>query len=917
MDFLFRSARILTSYRPAYDAISEYLDLRQKNDPDALFDFVSSLLAKMQQDIHKNDNDAKTDVMQKLIFVSNLGFDCTWADFPILDVLSIESYSSKRVAYTAASQIWSPNSDVVIMATNRIQKDLISVNPFVVSAALSAIPQFMSPHLAQYLARDVIPLMNSVKTSVKMKAIMVFYQVCLKYPDALRPGFPILKAKLDDGDPSVVFAALTVMNELCALNPNNFVSFIPKLFKMLENSKNEAILSRLITIFRQLCNVESRLPKKLVQPLTIILETTSSVANLFECVRMIVDIPITSASLLSGAAYRLNAFLNHSDPNLRFLCLSLFIKLMKIYPKMVVEHRELISSCLESEDESERMLALDLMANLVNAKSLDGIVAKLFDGFSHSKSSAFRDTILQRVIEICSRNDYDMVNDFDWYITVLMDFIEEGGFRLDDMMANQFIDLAVRVPATRARLVTEMGKLFDDTKYKGNEPLMIAASHIIGEYATSSEPFEKVLQPVVNNCAERVQLSCIQTAFRLYMRCDTDEQFENIEKCLELKLPLFQQSTFPEIQERATSILELVSICKRLRGTEYFEDMQRQLIAEEVNVFEDELEPPAEHSEPLYILETLPSDLDYFKDKSKSRRRHHRHKHSHERTPVETVPPDQEPEVDAPAAPNEVQTPTLEEQKSNPVLTRFLRRRHRKEQKEAKHEMKDLPVTGPQPNSRAQELGRNLSLSVTAIDFIPKSMSLLEVLLQIDNASGSDIPSIDFILTETKSVKSNAILPMVNGIEARSSYIHSLVIEISDPFVPQIAKLLIVPNGGDVDSLEARLRIFPSFFLTPGDVDALEFAEKKATESENLTLPTAKPPRTVLQDVANITRGMVVTNSTDDLQASTLCSKLSSGCYLVCKLSHVSDGFVNVELKCSEARILAPLLKEIELKLKP
>ena len=40
MDFLFRSARILTSYRPAYDAISEYLDLRQKNDPDALFDFV-------------------------------------------------------------------------------------------------------------------------------------------------------------------------------------------------------------------------------------------------------------------------------------------------------------------------------------------------------------------------------------------------------------------------------------------------------------------------------------------------------------------------------------------------------------------------------------------------------------------------------------------------------------------------------------------------------------------------------------------------------------------------------------------------------------------------------------------------------------------------------------------------------------
>ena len=911
MDFLFGGARSLMNPRQSYEVIRKYLELKQKSDSTALFEFVSNLLAQMQQDIQNNDNDAKTDVIQKLVFVSNLGFDCTWADFAILDVLSMENYSAKRIAYTAASQIWSPSSDAVIMATNRIQKDLVSVHPSVVSAVLSSVPHYLSPHLAQYLARDIIPLMNSAKTYVRMKAIIVFYHVCLKYPDALRPGFPLLKAQLDDSDPSVVFAALTVMNELCALNPNNFVSFIPKLFKMLENSKNEAILLRIITIFRILCSVESRLPKKLVQPLTIILETTSSVANLFECVRLIIEVPITNSALLSGAAYRLNSFLNHSDPNFRFMCLSLFLKLMKIYPKMVVEHRDLISRCLESEDESERMLALDLMANLVNAKSLDGIVAKLFDGFSSCKSQAFRDSILLRVIDICSRNDYEMVNDFDWYITVLMDFIEEGGFGVSEMMANQFIDLAVRVPATRERLVDEMGRLFDATNYKANEALLIAASHIIGEYAVDSEPFEKILQPVVNNCAERVQLSCIQTAFRLYTRCKTEEEFANLESCFELKLPLFQQSSYPEIQERATSILELIAICKKLRGSEYFEDLQHQLAPEEETTFDASREPPEELSQPLSLLETLPSDLDYFSKKNKSKRRRHRHKHFREE-PLQEIP-SSDPEPEADTTPNDAATIPSESQKSNPVLTRFLRRRYRKEQKESKTESEDLPVTGPLPNSRAQELGRNVSLSVTAIDFVPKSSSLLEVVLNVENYSGSDIPSIDFVLSETKSVKASAVFPMANGIEAKSSYVHSLVLEVSDCFVPQIVKICVVPNGGDVDSLESRLRIFPSYFLTPGDVDALGFAEKKATECQELTLPTSKSPRVVLQDVANITRGMVV--ATDD--CDTLCSKLAGGGYLVCRLTYPSDGFVHVELKCCEARLISPLLKEIELKLKP
>jgi hypothetical protein len=60
-------------------------------------------------------------------------------------------------------------------------------------------------------------------------------------------------------------------------------------------------------------------------------------------VRAIIEIPITNTVLLTFAAQRMQTFLEHQDANLRFLGLLLFIKLMEIQPKLVAQHRELIT----------------------------------------------------------------------------------------------------------------------------------------------------------------------------------------------------------------------------------------------------------------------------------------------------------------------------------------------------------------------------------------------------------------------------------------------------------------------------------------------------------------------------------------------------------------------------------------------
>lgn len=588
----------MRSTRTLADVIKSYLTARSTGSEQ---NYVADLVAKMQEDIHTGKPDDKIDIVQQLIFLNLRGHDTTWADFCVLEVMSLDSFSAKRIAYTAATQMWNSTSDVVLMATNRIERDLTSIQPLLSALVLTSLPPYLSLSLSQSIAHDVIALMSAAKPVVRQKAIMTFYHICLKYPDALRPGFTTLLSRLDDADTSVIFSALTVMSELCAHNVQNFVQLIPKFHKMLEASTSNWVTMRLIYIMRMLCNVEPRLPRKLIGPFTTILETTSSITVLFECVRTIIEIPITNTILLTYATNRMQSFLEHEDINLRFLCLSLFIKLIEIQPKLVAQHKDLITKCLDSTDETTRLLALDLLAALANSKTIDGIVAKMFDHFKQSKSVLFKNQLFTRVIEICSKNDYDLINDFDWYISILMDFVQEGGFTCYNALSEQLLDLALRVPDTRDRLVEEMGGLFQNVAYKDATSLLLSASHIIAEYAPNSDQFEKVIFSLIAETDERVQESCISTAFKLYLKADSQEKMIELESLFDKQLPTFSSSMIAEVQDAANLINSLIEIIKKSREGDAVTQFREMLVPEFQDGFEP-IERPAELDEPIEIF---------------------------------------------------------------------------------------------------------------------------------------------------------------------------------------------------------------------------------------------------------------------------------------------------------------------------
>jgi len=131
-----------------------------------------------------------------------MGYEMNWASFNVIEVMSSQKFAYKRIAYVAACQSFKPETEVLMLATNLIKKDLASANMFDTSLALNGLANFLTPDLARDLSADVVALLNNSRPYIRKKAVLTLYKIFLKFPDALRPAFPRLKEKLEDPDPS-------------------------------------------------------------------------------------------------------------------------------------------------------------------------------------------------------------------------------------------------------------------------------------------------------------------------------------------------------------------------------------------------------------------------------------------------------------------------------------------------------------------------------------------------------------------------------------------------------------------------------------------------------------------------------------------------------------------------------------------
>nr|XP_054395250.1 AP-3 complex subunit delta-1 isoform X2 [Pongo abelii] len=378
------------------------------------------------------------------------------------------------------------------------------------------------------------------------------------------------------------------------------------------SSTNNWVLIKIIKLFGALTPLEPRLGKKLIEPLTNLIHSTSAMSLLYECVNTVIAVLISLSSGMPNhsasiqlCVQKLRILIEDSDQNLKYLGLLAMSKILKTHPKSVQSHKDLILQCLDDKDESIRLRALDLLYGMVSKKNLMEIVKKLMTHVDKAEGTTYRDELLTKIIDICSQSNYQYITNFEWYISILVELTRLEGTRHGHLIAAQMLDVAIRVKAIRKFAVSQMSALLDSahllassTQRNGICEVLYAAAWICGEFSEHlQEPhhtLEAMLRPKVTTLPGHIQAVYVQNVVKLYAsilqqkeQAGEAEGAQAVTQLMVDRLPQFVQSADLEVQERASCILQLVKHIQKLQAKDV-------PVAEEVSaLFAGELNPVA------------------------------------------------------------------------------------------------------------------------------------------------------------------------------------------------------------------------------------------------------------------------------------------------------------------------------------
>ncbi|KAF9582534.1 AP-3 complex subunit delta, partial [Lunasporangiospora selenospora] len=486
--------------------------------------YITKEIADIRGELRGNDADLKAQAIAKLTYLQMMGFDMSWASFHVVEVMSSPKFLYKSIGYLGAVQSFTPETDVLMLTTNLIKKDLASSTASEIGVAINGLSHILTADLARDLCADLVAMLNHSRPVVRKKVLLVLYKVFLKYPEGLRLSFSRIKDRLEDPDPSVVSAAVNVICELARRNPKNYLSLAPQLFKLLTTSSNNWMLIKIIKLFAALTPFEPRLTKKLLPPITTLIQSTPAMSLLYECIHTVIAGNMlatsgsgsnaeTANSLAATCVAKLRTFLEDPDQNLKYIGLLALTKILPTHPHLVAEHKDIILKCIDDPDISIRMRALDLIVGMANKKNLVEIVKRLITHLLPSNDyeamsaggalmdPSYRADIIRRIIHICSHNSYANVTNFEWYMAVLSDLANVAGVNVGEQLMQQFMDVGVRVKSARSYTVKLMMRMLADERLTepdsptdSNSLVLLAAAWLTGEYCSLLEAPEEALE---------------------------------------------------------------------------------------------------------------------------------------------------------------------------------------------------------------------------------------------------------------------------------------------------------------------------------------------------------------------------------------------------------------------------------------
>ncbi|KAG6888235.1 hypothetical protein C0992_009227 [Termitomyces sp. T32_za158] len=520
--------------------------------------FISKAVDEIRNEIKSDDMELKAGAVLKLTYLDMLGYDMGWASFHVVEVMSAPRVHLKSVGYLAAAQSFDQETDVLMLTTNLLKKDLGST-PADVAVTLNGLAHFVTPDLARDLSPELIAMLNHSRPNIRKRAILALYKVLMKYPETAVHARTRLEERLEDPDPSVVAATVNVLCELARNSPRDYLSLAPQFFHLLTTSSNNWMLIKIIKLFGALSPYEPRLVKKLQPPITELISNSQAISLLYECVHTCIIGGMLQGpngdSLAQLCASKLAAFIQDTDQNLKYIALLAMTKIAPSHPHLVAEYQDTILASVNDQDISIRMRALDLVSAMADRDNLQSIIQQLLSHLVPENSSsilpsaaqslvqhtgniprpllspiqspAYRLVLCQRILAMGAQSTYENVTNFEWYISVLVDLAHVANVNVGAEIRDQLVDVVGRVKAVRRYAVKLMYQLISDNTMLRNaheegtcSEVLWAAAWVCGEYCDELTEPQKLLpyllQPEISSLAPEIITVYIQAATKVF-----------------------------------------------------------------------------------------------------------------------------------------------------------------------------------------------------------------------------------------------------------------------------------------------------------------------------------------------------------------------------------------------------------------
>lgn len=327
----------------------------------------------------------------------------------------------------------------------------------------------------------------------------------------------------------------------------------------------------------------------------------------------------------------------------KYVALLAFEKIVKSHPYLVSQQQDVILECIDDPDISIRMRALDLVVGMVSADNLIAIVGRLMRQLrkspiaiaasdsnndrvratsltpyadedsdaeetlqQHEQKSDqppplpedYRASVIRRILEMCSRDTYNNITDFEWYIDVLVQLVrvspavtplisqeKEDSEQSDDVgnhIGRELQNVAIRVKSVRPEaveaaqsfvLVDRSDQMFPASG-NGGRGVLQSAGWLVGEYANHLTRPEPVMTSLLHSSS--LQLSSqtlavyLQAIPKVFSSIAGNDQIswtperKTLMSLLMARIIHFLEplSSHPnlEVQERAVEYLELMRL---------------------------------------------------------------------------------------------------------------------------------------------------------------------------------------------------------------------------------------------------------------------------------------------------------------------------------------------------------------------